>query len=61
MPAMDGFEVIKTIGAERNATGDLRNRPTISMLESFEVNALDYLLKPFDRSRFKRHWNEPRR
>jgi two-component system, LytTR family, response regulator len=53
MPAMDGFEVIKTIGTEM---------PTVIFvtaydqyaLKAFEVNALDYLLKPFDRSRFQK-------
>lgn len=53
MPAMDGFGVIKTIGAEM---------PTVIFvtaydqyaLKAFEVNALDYLLKPFDRSRFQK-------
>jgi two-component system LytT family response regulator len=52
MPDADGFAVLETVGA-----GDM---PLIIFvtaydqyaLRAFEVNALDYLLKPFDRKRF---------
>lgn len=52
MPEMNGFEVIRKIGAE--------NMPHIIFvtaydqyaLRAFEVHALDYLLKPFSRARF---------
>ncbi len=52
MPEMDGFEMIETIG--------LDNLPYIIFvtaydqyaIKAFEINALDYLLKPFDRKRF---------
>src|SRR6185436_10239965 len=54
MPAMDGFEVIKTVGAERMPTVIFVTAYDQYALKAFEVNALDYLLKPFDRSRFQK-------
>ena len=54
MPAMDGFEVIKTIGPERMPTVIFVTAYDQYALKAFEVNALDYLLKPFDRSRFQK-------
>lgn len=52
MPEMDGFEVIETLGID--------NLPFIIFvtaydryaIKAFEINALDYLLKPFDDDRF---------
>jgi two-component system LytT family response regulator len=54
MPELDGFGVIETVGVE--------NMPAIVFvtaydeyaLQAFEVNAVDYLLKPFDRERFQK-------
>ena len=54
MPAIDGFEVIKTIGPERMPTVIFVTAYDQYALKAFEVNALDYLLKPFDRSRFQK-------
>ena len=54
MPAMDGFEVIKTIGAERMPTVIFVTAYDQYALKAFDVNALDYLLKPFNRSRFQK-------
>jgi two-component system LytT family response regulator len=54
MPAMDGFAVIKTIGAERMPTVIFVTAYDQYALKAFEVNALDYLLKPFDRRRFQK-------
>jgi two-component system, LytTR family, response regulator len=54
MPAMDGFDVIKTIGAEQMPTVIFVTAYDQYALKAFEVNALDYLLKPFDRSRFQK-------
>lgn len=54
MPAMDGFEVIKTIGLERMPTVIFVTAYDQYALRAFEVSALDYLLKPFDRSRFQK-------
>jgi two-component system LytT family response regulator len=54
MPRLDGFEVLELI--ERDAEG----RPAVVFvtaydqyaLRAFDANAVDYLLKPFDRARF---------
>ena len=54
MPAMDGFEVIKTIGPERMPTVIFVTAYDQYALRAFEVSALDYLLKPFDGSRFQK-------
>ena len=54
MPAIDGFEVIKTIGAEQMPTVIFVTAYDQYALKAFEVNALDYLLKPFDRKRFQK-------
>jgi two-component system LytT family response regulator len=54
MPAMDGFDVIKTIGPERMPTVIFVTAYDRYALKAFEVNALDYLLKPFDRKRFQK-------
>jgi len=54
MPAMDGFEVIKTIGPERMPTVIFVTAYDQYALKAFEVNAIDYLLKPFDLSRFQK-------
>jgi two-component system LytT family response regulator len=52
MPEMDGFEVVNALA---------RSRPLVIFtsaydeyaLKAFEVHAFDYLLKPFDRRRFR--------
>ena len=54
MPTMDGFEVIKTIGPERMPTVIFVTAYDQYALKAFEVNALDYLLKPYDRRRFQK-------
>ena len=54
MPAMDGFEVIRTIGPERMPTVIFVTAYDQYALKAFEVNAIDYLLKPFDRKRFQK-------
>lgn len=54
MPELDGFGVIREIGA--------RDMPVVVFItaydeyavRAFDVNALDYLLKPFDEERFSR-------
>ncbi|HEY3826701.1 MAG TPA: LytTR family DNA-binding domain-containing protein [Bryobacteraceae bacterium] len=56
MPELDGFEVVQAIAEQRE-----RPRPLIIFtsafdeyaLRAFEVHAFDYLLKPFDRKRFR--------
>jgi two-component system LytT family response regulator len=57
MPGMDGFEVLQNL--------DVENRPAIIFvtaydkyaLKAFDVNAVDYLLKPFDTERFEKAFN----
>lgn len=53
MPKLDGFEVIQTVGAERMPAVVFVTAYDQHALRAFEVQALDYLLKPFDRDRFQ--------
>jgi two-component system LytT family response regulator len=53
LPGLDGLEVVRTLGADHvpavvfvTARGD-------HAVAAFELQALDYLLKPFDRGRFE--------
>src|SRR5579871_5872998 len=60
MPEMDGFAVLRQL--ERQRGSGLAELPVVVFvtaydqyaLKAFEVCALDYLLKPFDRERFER-------
>ena len=60
MPEMDGFDVVRAIS---------RSHPLIIFtsaydeyaLKAFEVHAFDYLLKPFDRRRFRESLDRARR
>jgi two-component system, LytTR family, response regulator len=52
MPRMDGFEVIDTIGPERMPMVIFVTAYDQHAIKAFQVRALDYLLKPFDRERF---------
>ena len=65
MPELDGFEVIAALEAMRESgseTGDAALSPAVIFVtafgefavKAFEVRALDYLLKPFDRARLER-------
>jgi two-component system LytT family response regulator len=51
MPQIGGFEVIETIGAEKMPTVIFVTAYDEFALRAFEVNAIDYLLKPFDEER----------
>ena len=53
MPKLDGFEVIETVGAERMPAVVFVTAYDQHALRAFEVQALDYLLKPFDGERFQ--------
>lgn len=53
MPGADGFDVITEIGAERMPAVVFVTAYDQYALQAFEVHALDYLLKPFDRERFR--------
>jgi two-component system LytT family response regulator len=54
MPAPDGFGVIQAVGAERMPAVVFVTAYDRYALQAFEVQALDYLLKPFDRERFRK-------
>ncbi len=53
MPEADGFDVLEAIGAEQMPAVIFVTAYDKYALRAFEVNALDYLLKPFDRARFR--------
>ena len=53
MPGLDAFGVINAIGAERMPTVIFVTAYDEYALRAFEVHALDYLLKPFGRDRFR--------
>lgn len=53
MPGGSGFEVIEAIGAERMPFVVFVTAFDRYALRAFDVHALDYLLKPFDRDRFR--------
>jgi len=53
MPKLDGFEVIQTVGADRMPAVVFVTAYDQHALRAFEVQALDYLLKPFDHERFQ--------
>jgi two-component system LytT family response regulator len=52
MPKLDGFEVIRTVGAGNMPLVVFVTAFDQHALKAFDVRALDYLLKPFDRERF---------
>ena len=54
MPEMDGFEVLEAIEPAKWPVVIFVTAHDQYALRAFDVRALDYLLKPFDRSRFDR-------
>lgn len=61
MPRLDGFGVIQEIGVEAMPLVVFVTAYDEHALRAFEVNALDYLLKPFAPSRFQRLLDRVRR
>ncbi|MGB9178571.1 MAG: LytTR family DNA-binding domain-containing protein [Pyrinomonadaceae bacterium] len=53
MPEMSGFEVLEKIGAQHVPSIIFVTAYDQYALRAFDVHALDYLLKPFDRERFQ--------
>jgi two-component system LytT family response regulator len=53
MPGMDGFKVIETIGVDRMPPTVFVTAYDEYAIRAFDVQALDYLLKPFGRQRFQ--------
>ncbi len=54
MPGVDGFGVVETVGVDRMPVTIFVTAYDQHALRAFEAHALDYLVKPFDRSRFQR-------
>ncbi len=53
MPELDGFGVVEAIGAETAPVVVFVTAYDKFALRAFEIHAVDYLLKPFDRERFQ--------
>lgn len=54
MPEMDGFQVLERVGQELVSVVIFVTAYDQFALRAFDVHALDYLLKPFERERFYR-------
>jgi two-component system LytT family response regulator len=54
MPELDGFGVLKAIGPQKVPAVIFVTAYDKYALSAFDVHALDYLLKPFNRDRFRR-------
>lgn len=52
MPAMNGLDVVASIGAERMPATIFVTAYEQYAVRAFEANAVDYLVKPFSRERF---------
>jgi two-component system, LytTR family, response regulator len=61
MPGLDGFGVIEAIGVERMPPTVFVTAYDDYAVRAFEVQALDYLLKPFGRQRFQSALERARR
>ena len=53
MPELDGFGVLEELGGERLPAVIFVTAHDRFALRAFEVHAVDYLLKPFDKERFQ--------
>jgi two-component system LytT family response regulator len=54
MPELDGFGVLEALGGERLPVVIFVTAYDKFALKAFDVHAVDYLLKPFDRERFQK-------
>jgi len=54
MPELDGFGVVEAIGVDRMPPTLFVTAFDQHAVKAFEVHAVDYLLKPFDRERFRK-------
>lgn len=61
MPQIDGFDVIETIGVEKMPAVIFVTAYDEFALRAFEINAVDYLLKPFGEERLKKAVERARR
>jgi two-component system LytT family response regulator len=53
MPEMDGFDVIREVGPEKAPAAVFVTAHDQYAIRAFEINALDYLLKPVSTERFR--------
>lgn len=60
MPGMDGFEVLQAVGLKEMPAVVFVTAHDKYALQAFEVNAVDYLLKPFDKERFQKAFDRAR-
>jgi two-component system LytT family response regulator len=60
MPEKNGFEVIKSLDSNSIPAVVFVTAYDQYALQAFDVHALDYLLKPFNRERFRRAVNRSR-
>lgn len=60
MPGMNGFEVVQTLGVDSMPAIVFVTAYDKYALQAFEVNAIDYLLKPFDAERFQKAFQRAR-
>jgi two-component system LytT family response regulator len=58
MPELGGFDVLEAIAAEKMPFIIFVTAYDQHAVRAFEVNALDFLLKPFDRKRFRVAWQK---
>jgi two-component system LytT family response regulator len=54
MPELDGIEVIETVGPDRMPPTIFVTAYDEYAIQAFDLHAVDYLLKPFGRSRFQK-------
>ena len=54
MPRLNGFEVLEALGSKQLPVVVFTTAHDEHAIRAFEVNALDYLLKPFTQERFKK-------
>lgn len=60
MPGLDGLEVIEKVGSARMPVTVFVTAFDRYAVKAFEQHAIDYLLKPFDRTRFERALSQVR-
>ncbi|MEA2173994.1 MAG: two-component system, LytTR family, response regulator [Blastocatellia bacterium] len=58
MPELGGFDVLEAIASEKMPFVIFVTAYDQHAVRAFEVNALDFLLKPFDRKRFRVAWQK---
>jgi two-component system, LytTR family, response regulator len=61
MPGMDGFSLLEALGPDRRPAVIFVTAYDEYAVRAFEVNAFDYLLKPFDQARFEKTIDRVRR